>query len=121
MGRPTLGTNTTNPEGASIMSKLQARASDSEESGGFTELALAGSKLAWSLACNTRHPDRLDALLQEFIDGRDSVECVGLLYGALMVLTTQALEPALTVGDQAHKSLRREFAIALKNIEAMNA
>lgn len=82
------------------------------------ELLLEGSRLAWQLATNTRHPDRLEKLLLDFLEDRDALEGVAALYGVLMVLTTQALEPALMVGDQAHKSLRREFAITLKKFEA---
>lgn len=82
-------------------------------------IATEGNRLAWGLAANAGDPGELERLLHGFIERTDEALLLPELVGALLVMTTLALEPALQVADRSRVPLRAEFAHAFGTIEKL--
>ncbi|MFF1875707.1 hypothetical protein [Kitasatospora herbaricolor] len=84
-----------------------------------TSVALEGNRLAWSLAANCDKPEQLGRIMTAFVNDTDEALLLHVFQGALLVLTTLALEPATAHAEKTGVRLRREFAIALHKTQQM--
>lgn len=83
--------------------------------------ATNANRLAWSLASNSGDAKQIGKILTDYIDRTNEVQLLPELISALLLITTLALEPALTVADKAGVNLRAEFTKALHNVTGMQA